>query len=181
MLKFLFSFPADTEISISIPLNSRIIVVKKLAPSESRLQLADPKTKVNFLKDYYLGEVNVGGTIGVMALPEAKREEIYIQGPLKMELLLRADYKKDHPVRIFYQFAAMKELNEKILEVASAEGKVDGPFMWDYLVPDGQCDARCDSGTLQIPAVSSEFKSISEKLKSKVKRKSFHNLLRHCN
>lgn len=123
--------------------------------------------------------MNVGGAIGVMTLPEAKREEIYIQGPLKMELLLRADYKKDHPVKIFYQFAAMKELNEKILEVASAKEKVEGPFMWDYLVPDGHCDARCDSGTLQTPAVSSLFKTTSEKIKTRV-RKSFRNL-RHSN
>lgn len=153
-LNFLFFFFSDSEISISLPLNARSIVVKMLAPSVSRLQLTDPKSKANFLKDNHVGEVDVGGTIALITLPEAKREEIYIQGPLKMELLLHADYDTRHPIKIFYQFSKMKEPEEKLLENVTTKERVDGPFMWDYLAPDGQCNARCDSGSQQIQAVS---------------------------
>lgn len=95
--------------------------------------------------------MDFGGVIGLMALPDAMREEIFIQGPLKMELLLHADYKKGHPVKIFYQFAEVEEQNFEVLEMKE---KVHGPFFWDYLIPDAQCNVRCDSGTQQIPAVS---------------------------
>lgn len=147
------SFSAVTQQRISLPLNARNIAVKKLAPSMSRIQLTDPKTKTNFLKHYDAGEIKIGDDFAVMERPESKREEVFISGPLKTDLLLQVDYKVGHPVNISYQFALMKNSEEN--EVAkSSEMLGSGPFAWEFLLPDEECSVRCDGGSQQIPAVS---------------------------
>jgi hypothetical protein len=127
--------------------------VKKLAPSLSRIQLTDAKTKNNFLKHYSAGEIEIGDEIAVMELPEEKREEVFISGPLKTELLLQVEYKQSHPVNISYQFSVMKDVAKS--EVGGTTEKSEsGPFGWEFLKPDGECSARCDGGMQEIPAVS---------------------------
>lgn len=111
------------------------------------------KTKTNFLKHYNLGEIEIGDEIAVMERPENKREEIFISGPLKTELLLQVDYKVGHPVKISYQFVAMEKSNENEVR-KSSEKSVEGPFAWEFLQPDEKCSARCDGGKQEITAVS---------------------------
>lgn len=144
----------DSKKFISIPFNARSIVVRKLAPSSSRIQLTNPKTKANFLQVYDAGELDLDDEIALLELPEKGREEVFISGPTSKAFKLHVDYKKGNPVKVFYQFSSPNELMETKLESASSE-KVGG-FIWDFLAPNGKCDVRCGSGTQQIPAVSSD-------------------------
>lgn len=148
--KFIF---LDNERRFFLPLNARNVVIKKLAPSLSRIQLKESKTENNFLKHYSPGEIEIGDDIAVMEQPESEVEEIFIPGPLKTKLLLQAGYKVGHPVNISYQFAEMK--SSAVNEIkTSSEKASSGPFMWDFLLPDGKCSERCDGGMQEISAVS---------------------------
>lgn len=136
------TFLTALEKSISLPLDARNIVVKKLAPSKSRIKLTDLKTKSNLLENSQAGEVDLGTEFALLEFPEMNREEIFIKGPLKKSLSVVIGSK----VKVSFEYAEMKNQSE-MQDAQSLFGKTArGPFAWDFLQPDEKCDARCDGG-----------------------------------
>lgn len=154
-------------------MNARNVVVKKLAPSKSRIQLLDGKTKNNFLQNLDVGEFAISGDIGVIEKPEKDKEDIFIPGPLKTELEVQLDGVTGHPVNISYTYAVLKENVEKVNQTEEMEGQIDetkrkhnetlsatsenSTYSWEFLMADGKCSSRCDGGTQETPAVSRKF------------------------
>lgn len=115
-------FITDPYASFLLPLGAKSIVLKKLAPASTQIIIADPITRTNLLSPYRSGEILMDDELALMEEPEYLRQEIYITGPLKKELLLMAWYKKGSPVKISYQYAMKKKVEkptEKPTEIQS--------------------------------------------------------------
>lgn len=140
-------------------MDARNVVIKKLAPSQLRLQLLDAKIRTNFLQKNAVGEFSINNDIAIIQETEKNEEEIFIPGPLTTELEVRVDVVQGHSVNISLEYAVMNQssqikkkepgINLKKLEKKS--------FEWQYLQPDGECSARCDGGTQMTSAVSWNF------------------------
>ena len=123
-MKVYFNFAGKHQ-NILLPLNARNIVIRKLAPSKSRVQLIDSKTNQNVLLNFDVGEFNIGDVIGIIEKPAKNREDIFISGPLTTEIQIQLDFSRKHPASISYKYVMMNEKTEKREETTSEKSVTD--------------------------------------------------------
>lgn len=106
----------------------------------------------NFLFNYKVGEVNVGGVVALLESPQKGKEEILIKGPLKKNLLACVNEESGHPTRIYYKYALVRD-DEDDAKSTVLPMNTNGPFAWDYPTPDSNCEVKCGIGILTFIAV----------------------------
>lgn len=72
-----------------LPVNSRNVEVKKLTPSTSEFVISDAKTNEVLINEWSIGELDIAGSVALLEMPELNQEELYIKGPLQIDLELK--------------------------------------------------------------------------------------------
>lgn len=76
-------------VSVLLPVNARNVEVKKLTPSTSEFVISDAKTNEVLIKKWSVGELDIAGSVALLEMPELNQEELYIKGPLQIDLKLK--------------------------------------------------------------------------------------------
>ena len=72
-----------------MPVNARNVEVKKLTSSTSKFVISDVKTNKALVKKWSLGELDIAGSVALLEMPEPNQEELYIKGPLQIDIELK--------------------------------------------------------------------------------------------
>lgn len=72
-----------------LPVDARNVVVKKLKPSKSEFSISNAETNEALIKEWSIGELDIAGNVALLEMPQLNQEELYIKGPLQIELELK--------------------------------------------------------------------------------------------
>ena len=75
--------------SVLLPVNARNVVVKKMKPSRSEFSISDAETNRALINEWSIGELDIAGSVALLEMPELNKEELYIKGPLQIDLELK--------------------------------------------------------------------------------------------
>lgn len=72
-----------------LPVDARNVVVKKLTPSKSEFFISNAETNEALIKEWSIGELDIAGSVALLEMPQLNEEELYIKGPLQIDLELK--------------------------------------------------------------------------------------------